>query len=154
MNSRRFLIFRFGCFLVLMLGFAYAETGRVIKVIDGDTFVFEDEQRVRILGVDAPETRGEDEPFSQEATAFIKVLLLNQTVTMEPDGISPDKDRYGRLLRYVYVDGQDVSRKLIEAGLGTVLREYRIDKMEEYLQAEAEAKRKKIGLWADRKSVV
>ncbi|MDX1905490.1 MAG: thermonuclease family protein [Bacteroidia bacterium] len=129
---------------------AQPHESRVIKVIDGDTFVIEDSSRVRMLGIDAPETRGEDEPFSQEAKAYLTQRLLHQTVTLYPDGISPNKDRWGRLLRYAHLDGQDINLEMIEVGLAGAFRDYKVDRLAMYVAAEEKAKRKGVGMWEEK----
>jgi endonuclease YncB( thermonuclease family) len=91
-------------------------------VVDGDTFWI-DGQKVRIAGIDAPEThpsRCEDEArLGNRATEQLHALLNSGAVTMT--GIDRDRDRYGRLLRNVAVNGADVGEAMIAAG---VAREY------------------------------
>src|SRR3712207_4150278 len=80
------------------------ETGgerRVTHVVDGDTIRL-GEERVRLIGVDTPETRRPGTPvqcFAREATAFMKRLVAGRRVRLELD--VEDRDRYGRLLAYV-----------------------------------------------------
>ena len=81
----------------------------VVRVVDGDTIWVEDDQgeqyKVRIIGVDAPETEKEDqegEPFAQEAFALAKETLSDRVVYLETD--VSDTDQYGRLLRYVWLE--------------------------------------------------
>lgn len=80
-------------------------TGRVTMahVIDGDTFKLADGRKVRVLGIDSCET---DTPGGAEATAKARELLVG-TVTLSSQPGAPDVDRYGRLLRYVQVNGED-----------------------------------------------
>ena len=78
----------------------YSDEGvYVSKVIDGDTFEMSDDTIIRLLCVDAPE-RGEN--GYSEAKDFLSNMILDKEVRLEKD-IS-DKDEYGRLLRYVYVN--------------------------------------------------
>ena len=78
----------------------YSDEGvYVSKVIDGDTFEMSDDTTIRLLCVDAPE-RGEN--GYSEAKDFLSNMILDKEVRLEKD-IS-DKDEYGRLLRYVYVN--------------------------------------------------
>lgn len=81
----------------------------VTRVVDGDTIWVEDDHgekfKVRIIGVDAPETEKEDqdgEPFAEEAYAFAQQTLSNRIVYLERD--VSDVDQYDRLLRYVWLD--------------------------------------------------
>ena len=96
------------------------ETARVLRVIDGDTILVEvdgREERVRYIGVDTPETVAPDRPpgcFGQEASAANRALVEGKTVQLERD-IS-ERDRFGRQLRYVYVDGALVNEELLRQG--------------------------------------
>ena len=91
-------------------------------VVDGDTFYLNGD-KVRIAGIDAPETHdprcGEELELGNQATAKLHALLNSGAVTMT--SIDRDRDTYGRLLRNVAVDGQDVGEAMISAG---VAREY------------------------------
>lgn len=78
----------------------------VTRVIDGDTLELETGERIRLIGVDAPES---NEEGGAEATAFVTQLVLDRTVWLEADG--NDTDVHGRLRRYVWLtepsDAQD-----------------------------------------------
>lgn len=94
----------------------------VIEVIDGDTFVImlnQTKQTVRLLCVDAPEKGAEG---CEESTNFLKSLLLNKQVRLISD--VEDKDKYGRLLRYVYVNLIDEDNKEIFINKELVKKEY------------------------------
>jgi micrococcal nuclease len=101
------------------------ETARVVRVVDGDTIVVRlngREERVRYIGVDTPETVAQDRPvecFGREASATNKELVEGKTVRLERD--VSDRDQYGRLLRYVYVDGTFVNEELIRRGFATAV---------------------------------
>jgi endonuclease YncB( thermonuclease family) len=91
-------------------------------VVDGDTFYLNGE-KVRIAGIDAPETHdygcASELALGDEATEKLQALLNSGTVTMT--SIDRDRDKYGRLLRNVAVDGADVGEAMVSAG---VAREY------------------------------
>lgn len=94
---------------------------KIINVIDGDTFaatVNGKEERIRLLLVDTPETKHPDkpiQPFGEEASAFTKSILTNgKVVQLEFD--LAQRDKYGRLLAYVYVDGKMLNEILLEKG--------------------------------------
>jgi len=94
----------------------------VIRIIDGDTFELATGEKVRLICIDTPE-RGE-EGF-QEATDFLTELILNKEVRLEKD-IS-ETDRYGRLLRYIWVNVSNnqevfVNRELVQEGYAEVYR--------------------------------
>jgi endonuclease YncB( thermonuclease family) len=84
-----------------------ASSVQVSRVIDGDTFELVNGKRVRVLGIDSCEATGAHKsPGGAEATAKARELLVG-TVTLSSQPGAPDVDRYGRLLRYVQVDGED-----------------------------------------------
>ena len=115
----------------------------VSKVIDGDTIVA-DGEHIRLLGIDADE-RGYD--CYDEAKEQMERWILDKEVVLEKD--KTDKDQYGRLLRYVILDGENMNIKLVEGGLA-VARFYRDREYEgEILFAEKAARTAKIGCkWA------
>ena len=86
-------------------------TARVVQVIDGDTIVIDGGERVRYIGIDTPE-RGE--PYYEEARQSNRALVEGKVVRLEKD--ETNKDRYGRLLRYIYVDDIFVNARLVEEG--------------------------------------
>ena len=103
--------------------FGYCHTGGGTNcVVDGDTFHINGD-KVRIAGIDAPETHPprcpEEARLGNEATVMLRGLLNSGAVTMT--GIDRDQDSYGRLLRNVAVNGQDVGEAMIAAG---VARDY------------------------------
>ncbi|MBI3955304.1 thermonuclease family protein [Candidatus Gottesmanbacteria bacterium] len=89
---------------------------KVKYVIDGDTIILSDNSKVRYIGINSPEIEkdGKMECFAQNAKNFNRQLVENQTVSLEKD-IS-DKDKYGRLLRYVYLDGTLINEILVSQG--------------------------------------
>lgn len=88
-----------------------AET-MVTGVIDGDTVIVAGGDHVRLLGIDANE---KEEECYEEAKNRLEELVLKKTVTLKPD--LSDKDQYGRLLRYIILDGENINFKLVEEGL-------------------------------------
>ncbi len=90
------------------------ETAAVVQIIDGDTIDVRmngDVYRVRYIGVNTPER---DEPCYSDATAANRSLVQGQTVTLVRD--VSETDRYGRLLRYVYVGNLFVNAELVAQG--------------------------------------
>jgi micrococcal nuclease len=94
---------------------------KITKVVDGDTFeVNMDDriERVRLIGLDTPETKKPNSPiecFGIAASNFAHQMLDNQQVRLEADPINTNRDRYGRLLRYAYLkDGQLVNAEMIK----------------------------------------
>jgi micrococcal nuclease len=97
---------------------------QVVRVVDGDTIIVNvegQEYRVRYIGIDTPETVHPTkpvEPFGKEASEMNKQLVEGKIVRLEKD-IS-ETDRYGRLLRYVYVDDIFVNAELVRLGYAQV----------------------------------
>lgn len=87
----------------------------VYRVIDGDTVVLRDDERVRLIGIDAPE---KGQPDSEAATRRLKDLIEGRYVTLEKD--VEDKDRFGRLLRYIYVNDTFVNLEMVREGYASV----------------------------------
>ena len=95
------------------------DTVLVQRVVDGDTIVLAGGERVRYLGIDTPEVTGVPELFGPEVTYANRRLVEGQRVRLERD--VSDRDRFDRLLRYVYVDGVMVSAELLREGFARVL---------------------------------
>lgn len=126
----------------------------VAKVIDGDTIELQNGQTVRLIGIDTPETVDPRRPvgcFGKEASNETKRLLSNKVVILQKD--VSDTDKFGRLLRYVFLpltDGQTlfINDYLVRAGFAKVLTYPPDVKFNEQLRlAEAEARAAKRGLW-------
>lgn len=132
------------------------ETYQVAAVVDGDTIKVDYHGKttsVRLIGVNTPETvdpRKDVECFGEEASQFLRSLLEGKAVRLEPDISQSDRDKYDRLLRYIYLDGEDVSLTIIQNGYGY---EYTYNvpyqKQVRYRAAQTEAENGKRGLWAD-----
>lgn len=129
------------------------QTGTVTKVIDGDTVevqIGEKVEKVRMLLIDTPETVHPNQPvqpYGKEASDFTQKLLLNKEVKLEKD--QEDKDKYGRLLRYIYVEDQSVQELLLTEGLARVAVYPPNTKYEQkYRELQDQAKAKKIGIWS------
>lgn len=123
----------------------------VTRIIDGDTIEVNGGVTVRYIGIDTPESvdpRREIECFGKEAAEENKRLVLDKKVILEKD--VSETDRYGRLLRYVYVDSQMVNKTLVENGFAQA-RSYPPDirHQEELRAAEAKARSERRGLWGN-----
>lgn len=126
---------------------AVGESYFVSRVIDGDTIELNTGQRVRYIGIDTPEiTKGKNECFGQEAKLFNQELVLNKQVVLTKD-IS-ETDRYGRLLRYVYIDGQFINEELVKKGYATSATFPPDVKYSSYFnQLQSQARALNLGLW-------
>ncbi len=112
----------------------------VSRVIDGDTIELGNGEKVRLLGVNAPE---KEEIGYEEAKASLAKAIEGKNVTIE----SMKKDRYERVLGYVYLNDLSVNLGMIKSGLAHVyfLKSGRYEKLFE--DAEMEAMKKEIGIW-------
>jgi micrococcal nuclease len=120
-----------------------ADTTMVVRVIDGDTIVIEGGYHVRYIGVDSPET---DEYYYTDATQMNRKLVEGKQVRLESD-IS-DKDKYGRLLRYIFVDDVFVNAEMVRQGCAWASAYPPDIKYQVYLEAmEKEARQLKRGFW-------
>ncbi len=126
----------------------------VRKVLDGDTVELASGERIRLLGIDAPEGNSRNrkvpaQPFYIEARAALVALVdKKQVVLSESQRLV---DRYGRTLAYLYLpDGTDVQRQMLQSG-HAMMTAYPPDlgHIEIYAKAEAEARQNGVGLWGD-----
>ena len=124
----------------------------VTHVIDGDTFELDDGTRVRMLGIDAPEAGFGDkipQPYSAEATQWLKDRIEGRQVAMRID--FPKTDRYGRTLAWVFEpDGTLVNELILREGRVKLLADFGLpaDLEPNLRKAEAEARIRKVGIWA------
>ena len=119
---------------------------RVVRVIDGDTIEVEGGARVRYIGIDAPEVYPQTEYYGLEAWAKNRELVEGKTVTLEKD--VSETDVYGRLLRYVWVDGVFVNGELVRLGYAQAISYPPDTKYQERLaQLDEEAREASRGLW-------
>ncbi|MFS0554160.1 thermonuclease family protein [Brevibacillus sp. 179-C9.3 HS] len=131
---------------------ANGEMDAVIKrVVDGDTFELDSGEKVRMIGVDTPETVKPNhpvEPYGKEASNYSKELLTGKQVKLKFD-VEP-YDKYKRLLAYVYLaDGTFVNEKLIRDGYARIMTiPPNVAQAELFLAAEREAREQNRGLWA------
>jgi len=123
------------------------DTAKVTQVIDGDTIVIEGGYRVRYIGIDAPEIYPEMEACGMEALQANRVLVDGKEVRLERD--VSETDKYGRLLRYVYVNDIFVNAELVREGLAYAGAYPPDTKYQAYLEKlEAEARQAGRGIWA------
>ena len=129
-------------------------SGVVERVVDGDTIkvhIGNKVETVRYIGVDTPETvhptRG-IEPYGIEASNFNKKLVEGKTVRLEFD--VERRDRYGRLLAYVYVDTLFVNAELLRQGYAQLMTvPPNVRHVELFRKLQTEAREAKKGLWRE-----
>lgn len=126
----------------------------VVYINDGDTITVRAnnrEDKVRFIGVDTPEKDHPSRPvqcYSYAATDYLAKLIGDNDVKLVADPTNNNRDRYDRLLRYVYLpDGTLLNAKLIEDGYGFAYTSFPVTKMNEFLELERQAKEGSRGLW-------
>lgn len=126
--------------------------GLVTNVSDGDTVRVEleggREERVRLLGIDAPEL-GPAECFARESAARAHELADGERVRLVPDSTQDERDRFGRLIAYVVLDGgKDLGRQLVAEGYASVfVFDRAFERVDSYRAAETTARSGRRGLW-------
>lgn len=133
-------------------------------VIDGDTIIVEAAanlttpdgeplagERVRLLGVDAPEIEHPPEPaecYGDEAKAFLEAEIGGRIIQLSYDVGNGVRDDFGRLLGYVSLQGEVVNEKLLSTGHARAFRQFDHRERSRYIQLEQEARDRNLGLWA------
>ena len=124
----------------------------VTRAIDGDTLVLDGGERVRLIGVDTPETIHPQKPveyFGKEASAFTRRSVEGKRVRLEYEQGAGREDRYRRTLGYVYLeDGRLLNLEIIEKGYGHAYTRFPFSKMEGFRAAERDAREAGRGIWA------
>ena len=125
-------------------------TGQVVGIADGDTITVLDadkvQHKIRLSGIDAPEKK---QPFGNRSKESLSDLAFDKTVNVE----TSKRDRYGRQIGKVLVNGQDVNLVQVERGMAWFYRQYQREQSPNdrrlYEAAEVAAKAEKRGLWHD-----
>ena len=136
-----------GFILCLLLGtwvVADEIRGRVVAIADGDTITVLDanqvQRKIRLEGIDAPEKK---QAFGTRSRQTLGDLVAGKDVTVQWN----KKDRYGRIIGHVYLGDRDIDLEMVQAGMAWHYRQY--SKSAELASAEAEARKDRLGLWAD-----
>ena len=134
-------------FLVVVPGLAAGQ--RVERVVDGDTIIVGGVGRVRLIGVDTPESVDPRRPvefFGKEASAFTRRLVEGKRVRLAYDW--ERTDRYGRTLAYVYLpDGTFLNAEIIRQGYGHAYTRFPFEHLDRFRRLEREARQAGLGLW-------
>jgi endonuclease YncB( thermonuclease family) len=138
------------CLVLALACTAYAETviGRVVGVADGDTITVLDadkvQHKIRLAGIDAPEKK---QAFGNRSKESLSDMVFDKTVNVE----TSKRDRYGREIGKVLVNGRDVNLVQVERGLAWHYKQYQREQsptdQQSYAAAEIEARAAKLGLW-------
>ena len=128
--------------------------GKVVGVADGDTLTVLDDNKaqhkIRLQGIDAPEKAQE---FGQKSKQFLHQLVHSKQVTVE----FQKKDKYGRIVGKVVLNGNDVCLEQVKLGMAWHYKQYESEQTTEerdaYAQAELAARTKTIGIWKDKNPI-
>jgi len=148
-NCTRFLLL-VAMLLVAIPLIAGTLQGRVVAIADGDTVTVLDntntQWKIRLMGIDAPERK---QAFGSKSKKSLSALLFNKQVTVEYS----KKDKYGRTVGKIIVNGVDANLEQVKAGMAWHYKKYQNEQSVEdrfmYADAEIMARSKKLGLWFD-----
>ena len=143
--------------LILFLALPARELVKVDSVIDGDTFRLENGEKVRLIGVDTPETVHPSKPvqyYGKEASEFTKRMLEGKKVRLEMD--VQERDKYGRLLAYVYLeDGTFFNAELVKQGYAQAATyPPNVKYVELFIRLQKEARENNRGLWKEKEQTI
>lgn len=152
-------IFLLSIVITFFCNVTFADTPKdtivVESVYDGDTFTIMlngELEKVRILGVDAPELKKSTKTYclGGDIQQYVESQLKGKSVILVRDSESKNRDSFGRLLRYVFLDGTDFGKNLINKGYAAVYVKEKFDNKSIYLNIEKVAKIKKHGIWGNK----
>jgi micrococcal nuclease len=131
------------------------ELRKVVRVVDGDTIVVSPNEKVRLIGVDTPETVHPKQAaacFGKEAKQFTRDAVEGKTIRLVMDTVNAKrrhKDRYGRTLAYAYLpDGKMLNAELIRQGYAHAYTRFSFRYLVEFKQLERQARIQTVGLWS------
>jgi micrococcal nuclease len=123
--------------------FVSREVFSVSRVIDGDTVELSNGERVRLLGINAPEL---EEPFGEDAKNFLATLVEGKAVSLETD--LREKDEYGRKLAFLFIEGRNVNVEVVRNGMAHTFELNKIYKhVNDLKEAETYARNNQLGIW-------
>ncbi len=125
-------------------------TGKVVKITDGDTVYVLDanykEHKIRLAGIDAPERK---QAYGLASRKHLASIVAGQQVTIEYQ----KRDRYGRILGKVWVNGVDACLEQVKAGFAWHYKKYQheqgLEDQRLYAEAENQARHERLGLWRE-----
>lgn len=128
---------------------AYSDSAEVVRVQDGDSIIVKihgRKEKVRLIGIDAPELK--QKPWGSEARRHLKGLITGASIRVETDIVK--RDKYGRLLAYIWAaGGRFINLEMIKDGYAVLYTISPNVKYENKLRdAQTEAREKKIGIWS------
>ncbi len=136
-------------------GVRAGELRKVVRVVDGDTIVVSPNEKVRLIGVDTPETvhpKKAVECFGKAAKEFTRNMVAGKTILLVLDEVnspSRHKDKYGRTLAYAYLaDGTMLNAELIRQGYAHAYTRFPFRYLVEFRELERQARTQTVGLWS------
>ena len=148
MHFKKLAVFVVGAFLIGGAPTAYAASN-VSKVVDGDTITMSNGEKVRLIQIDTPELASKECYGIQAKSELSKLLNQAGEVSLTSDPNLDAVDKYGRLLRYVFIGNTNLNLKLIEIGAAAPYF-YRGEKgiyAAQFLKAAQTAQKRKLGMW-------
>lgn len=110
-------------------------------------------ETIRFIGIDTPETHKPNTPvqcYGPAASAFTKQQIGDQPVRLESDSLTTNRDKYQRLLRYVYLpDGTNLNERLVQRGYAFYYPYFPFTKSDQYKADQQAAKDQNLGLWGN-----
>ena len=146
LKSRRvlYMVFILGVGLLVILFYPRSEGLSLKEVIDGDTIILSNGEKIRYIGINTPD---KGQPFFSEATKASLEMLSSKLISLKYD--VETKDNTGRTLAYVWVDSLFVNAELIKRGLAWVyIVSPNLAQRETFISLQKEARQKRIGIWA------
>ena len=147
-HLKKLAVFVVGAFLIGGAPTAYAASN-VSKVVDGDTITMSNGEKVRLIQIDTPELASKECYGIQAKSELSKLLNQAGDVSLTSDPNLDEVDKYGRLLRYVFIGKANLNLKLIEIGAAAPYF-YRGEKgiyAAQFLKAAQTAQKRKLGMW-------
>lgn len=137
--------------LALIFSLLQCGLSTVTVVYDGDTVMVGD-KKVRLIGINTPEKawhekNQKEECYAMESKKFLETQVLGKKVDLESDPLDKNKDKYGRLLRYVKYKNQLINAEIVRQGYGFAYTIFPFGKKKEFIRLENEARENKRGLW-------
>jgi len=133
-----------------------ANLRKVVRIVDGDTIILDSKEKVRLIGVDTPETVHPSKAvqcFGSEAKTFLRSMLEGKTIRLSLDpryAKQNHKDKYGRTLGYVYLDdGRLLNVEIIRLGYGRAYTRFPFQYAAQFVDVEKTAQRNGAGLWSN-----
>lgn len=130
------------------------ELYRVTEILDGDTIRIDTGDKVRLVGIDAPEVSWSGKPlecWGEQAHYYLTEVLLNQEIYLDHAYTSDTRDVNGRLLAYVYkyLNDTDINKHMIETGYARNYLEFTHPRENEFANVENSARNEKLGFWGN-----